>query len=150
MMREDCVFCKIIKGEIPSYKLFEDGKTFAMLDRHPLTNGHTLVIPKTHTARVEELDSEDAKSLFATVQRIIGPILRSVDAEASTIGINDGPEAGQVVPHVHIHIVPRSGGDGGGTIHSIIGRRLSIDDRSVSDVAERIQSEISKTSQDAT
>lgn len=144
MTRDDCIFCRIVRGEIPSHKIFEDDETLAILDKYPLAIGHTLVIPKEHIARVEGLNSEVSKLLFSTVQRLLGPILRSVGAPASTIGINDGHEAGQVVPHVHIHIIPRFGGDEGGTIHSIMTRRPHLDDTGIAKVAEKILNEVSK------
>lgn len=149
MTREDCVFCRIVQGEIASHKIFEDDKTFAMLDVHPLAAGHTLVIPKTHVERVEDLDLETAKQLFATVRRLVGPIRRSVDASAATIGINNGREAGQVVPHLHVHIVPRVRGDGGGTIHSIMSRRPPLKE-DLSGIARKIRDESTGSGQDAT
>jgi histidine triad (HIT) family protein len=120
-MSEECIFCRIIRGESFAHKIFEDTTTLAMLDIHPLALGHTLVIPKAHTERVEDLAPNIARDLFSTVQRLAGPIRRAVNVPSLTIGINDGPEAGQMVKHLHIHIVPRSRNDGGGTIHSILG-----------------------------
>ncbi len=144
-MSGQCVFCHIVGDEEAGYKLFEDDQTLAMLDVYPLAVGHTLVIPKAHIERFEDMDPEVAKALFATVQRLIHPILRSVDAHASTIGLNNGREAGQIVPHVHIHIVPRFRGDGGGTIHSIMSRRPRVDADKMREVSEKIRSEVRRT-----
>ncbi len=118
-MAERCVFCRIIRGEIPSLKVYEDEKSLAFLDIHPSAPGHTLVIPKAHTARVEDLPENDAAALFRALHRLVGPIQAAVDAPASTIGINNGRESGQEVPHVHIHVIPRSRGDRGGIIQGI-------------------------------
>lgn len=118
-MAERCVFCRIIRGEIPSLKVYEDEKSLAFLDIHPSAPGHTLVIPKAHTARVEDLPENDAAALFGALHRLVGPIQAAVDATASTIGINNGRESGQEVPHVHIHVIPRSRGDRGGIIQGI-------------------------------
>ncbi len=118
-MAERCVFCRIIRGEIPSLKVYEDEKSLAFLDVHPSAPGHTLVIPKAHTARVEDLPENDAAALFRALHRLVGPIQAAVDAPASTIGINNGRESGQEVPHVHIHVIPRSRGDRGGIIQGI-------------------------------
>lgn len=118
-MSERCTFCRIIRGEIPSLKVYEDEKSLAFLDIHPSAPGHTLVIPKAHTARVEDLPENDAAALFRVLHRLVGLIQAAVDAPASTIGINNGMESGQEVPHVHIHVIPRFRGDRGGIIQGI-------------------------------
>ena len=139
MTQNNCIFCKIINGEIASYKIYEDNHTIAFLDRFPIAIGHTLVIPKVHIGRLQDLNQKETVSLFSTVQKIMGPILHSSNASASTIGINDGQDAGQVVPHIHVHIVPRSEGDGGGNIHSIMSKQSTIDEEILSDIAEKIR-----------
>ena len=101
-MTDNCVFCAIVEGRIPSHKVYEDEKTLAFLDIHPSAPGHTLVIPKAHIARVEDLPEEDARYLFAALRKIVGRIQEAMGAPASTIGINNGRESGQEVPHVHI------------------------------------------------
>jgi len=139
MTQNNCIFCKIINGEIASYKIYEDNHTIAFLDRFPIAIGHTLVIPKVHIGRLQDLNQKETVSLFSTVQKIMGPILHSSNASASTIGINDGQDAGQVVQHIHVHIVPRSEGDGGGNIHSIMSKQSTIDEEILSDIAEKIR-----------
>mgnify|MGYP001202021891 CR=1 FL=1 len=139
MTQNNCIFCKIINGEIASYKIYEDNHTIAFLDRFPIAIGHTLVIPKVHIGRLQDLNQKETVSLFSTVQKIIDPIIHSCDASASTIGINDGHDAGQVVPHIHVHIVPRSEGDGGGNIHSIMCNQPSIDEKELENIAEKIK-----------
>ncbi len=141
MSSEGCIFCRIVRGEIPSRKVFEDNSTLAMLDVSPLAPGHTLVVPKTHIERVEDLSPEISNALFSTVQRLTGPVRRSVGAHALTIGINDGREAGQVVPHVHVHIIPRDRSDGGGTIHSVMSRRPRLSEDDMTRIAEKILKE---------
>ena len=144
MTQKNCVFCKIIKGEIASYKIFEDNHTIAFLDRFPISLGHTLVIPKVYIERIEELNQKETVALFSTVQKIVGPILHSFDSSSSTIGINDGKDAGQVIPHIHVHIVPRSEGDDGGNIHSIMNKQPTIDEEILAEVAEKICKNFSK------
>ncbi|MCL4435614.1 MAG: HIT family protein [Thaumarchaeota archaeon] len=141
MTSKGCIFCRIVLGEIPSRKVFEDDSTLAVLDVSPLAPGHTLVIPKTHIERVEDLSPEISNALFSTVQHLTGPIRRSVNAQALTIGINDGREAGQVVPHVHVHLIPRTRSDGGGTIHSIMSRRPQLSDDEMTRIAVTILEE---------
>ncbi len=116
----DCVFCKIVHGELSAYRIFEDSETLAFLDIHPMTDGHTLVIPKQHAERLSELPPELVGKLFQTVQKVSAQIVRALGAPGLNIGFNDGRAAGQAVPHLHVHIIPRFPGDGGGSIHSII------------------------------
>ena len=144
MTQKNCIFCKIINGEIASYKIFEDNYTIAFLDRFPISLGHTLVIPKVHIGRIEELNQKETVALFSTVQKIVGPILHSFDSSSSTIGINDGKDAGQVVPHIHVHIVPRTEGDGGGNIHSIMNKQPIVDEEILAKAAEKIRKNFSK------
>ncbi len=118
-MVERCVFCRIVRGEVPSHVVYEDERSMAFLDINPSAPGHTLVIPKAHVTRVEDLSEEDAAALFGTLHRLVGKIQDAVDAPASTIGINNGRESGQEVPHVHIHVIPRLRGDRGGIIQGI-------------------------------
>ena len=119
-MSESCIFCRIIRGEIPSYKIYEDERTLAFLDISPSAPGHTLIIPKAHVARVEDLSEEDAEALFNTLHGLVGGIQDALGVPSSTIGINNGPESGQEVPHVHIHVIPRTGGDRGRIIQGLV------------------------------
>jgi histidine triad (HIT) family protein len=98
-LSERCTFCRIIRGEIPSLKVYEDEKSLAFLDVNPSTPGHILIIPKAHIARIEDLPEEDASVLFKTLHRLVGNIQEALEAPASTIGINNGQESGQEIPH---------------------------------------------------
>ncbi len=140
-MAERCVFCGIVRGRVPSHKVYEDERTLAFLDIHPSAPGHTLIVPKAHVARVEDLTKEDAEALFRALHRLIGPIQRAVDAPASTVGINNGPESGQEVPHVHIHVIPRRRGDGGGIIQGLARTGDRPTGAELGEVAERIRGE---------
>jgi histidine triad (HIT) family protein len=115
----NCVFCSIIKGKIPSHKVYEDDQVLAFLDINPSAKGHTLIIPKLHEARIENLPKKDSMTLFNVLHKLIDPIQRAVNASASTIGINNGKEAGQEVPHIHIHVIPRRQEDRGSIIQAI-------------------------------
>lgn len=116
----DCIFCKLAKGEIPSAKVYEDAHSFAFLDIDPLTKGHTLVVPRKHYARMEDMAGGDMEALMGTIARLVPAVQRGSGAPASNVAFNNGPEAGQEVAHVHCHIIPRTAGDGGGPVHSII------------------------------
>jgi histidine triad (HIT) family protein len=117
-----CIFCRIAGGEIPAEVIARDEGTTAFLDVAPLADGHVLVVPNGHVARLEDLEPEAAAALFRTVSGLAGPIRVALGADGTTIGINDGECTGQTVPHVHVHIVPRRRGDGAGSIHSIFPR----------------------------
>jgi histidine triad (HIT) family protein len=114
-----CLFCSIIEGNVTAHRLYEDDDVLAFLDARPVAPGHTLLIPKTHAARVEDLSPEQAAALFKALHRIAGPIREAVSCDATTIGINNGPGSGQEIPHVHIHVIPRRRGDRGGIIQRL-------------------------------
>jgi len=139
---ESCIFCRIASGGIPAYKVCEDERTLAFLDRYPLAKGHTLIIPKLHVERVEQLSVEWAEALFGILPRIVGGVQRAVGAPSSLIGIHNGRESGQEVPHLHIHIVPRFAGDGGGTIHSTMKARPRLGEKEMKEIAEIIKKEL--------
>ena len=102
-----CIFCKIIEGELPSYKVYEDEKTLAFLDIKPVSDGHVLLVPKYLEQFVENLPQEYHDALFESMRRLVKPVQEAFDAPASNIIINNGSNAGQIVPHVHVHIIPR-------------------------------------------
>lgn len=136
----DCIFCDIVDGEIPSYTVHEDEAAMAFLDANPLARGHTLVIPKAHYERVTDLPADLATDVFAAVHDLTDRIERAVDADATTIAFNNGTAAGQEVPHVHAHIVPRSESDGGRPIHALIEDRPDVADDELADLAATIES----------
>jgi histidine triad (HIT) family protein len=138
-MSGECVFCRIIRGEIPSHKVYEDERTLAFLDINPSAPGHTLVIPKAHIAKVEDLPEADAEALFMALHKIVGRIQEAVGAPASTIGVNNGRESGQEVPHVHIHVIPRYRGDRGGIIQGIARSHGRPSREEMRRIAERIR-----------
>ncbi|UWG52167.1 HIT family hydrolase [Halalkaliarchaeum sp. AArc-CO] len=140
-MSEETIFDKIVAGEIPARTVHETDTTLAFLDANPLAPGHTLVIPKDGYERVRDLPPSLSADLFAAVHELTPRIEDAVDADATTIGINDGPAAGQEVPHVHVHIVPRFEGDGGGPIHGIAGSPPDIADEELDDIAASIRND---------
>ena len=102
-----CIFCQIVEGTTPSYKVYEDEHTLAFLDIAPMTDGHVLLITKHHQQFMEDLPKDLYNALFNTLKSLVRPIQAAFDAPASNIFINNGPNAGQIIPHVHIHIIPR-------------------------------------------
>jgi len=107
----ECVFCKIVKGEVPCYKVYEDSRTIVFMDINPVNPGHLLVIPKKHYETIGELSEPLLKHLAKIVQLMYEKIMLSVEPDGINIVQNNGRVAGQIVPHVHIHIIPRFKGD---------------------------------------
>jgi len=110
----DCVFCEIVKGSTPSHVLYQDDDFIAILDKYPIAFGHTLVMPKKHFERVNDLSIHDFSALYARVYAINRIVVSRMNASASHISINDGAAANQLIPHVHVHIIPRSLNDNAG------------------------------------
>ena len=138
-MSDSCIFCRIARGEVPSHSVYEDERTLAFLDINPSAPGHTLIIPKAHVARVEDLSHEDAVALFSTLHRLVGGIQKAVEAPASSVGINNGPESGQEVPHVHIHVIPRFRGDRGGIMQDLVRSTGRSSGEDLQEIAKRIR-----------
>ena len=132
------IFSQIVDGEIPARVVHEDETTFAFLDANPLAPGHTLVVPTEEYERLNDVPEDVATDLYATIHRLIPRVEEAVDAPATTVAFNNGEAAGQEVPHVHCHIVPRFEGDGGGPIHAIAGERPDLSDEELDDIADRI------------
>ncbi len=108
-MKNNCVFCAIAEGEIPSFKVYEDELVLAYLDINPFTKGHTLVIPKVHTAGLVDTPDETLAAVIARVKKVATHLKDALPCDGFNILQNNGEAAGQTVMHVHFHIVPRYG-----------------------------------------
>ncbi len=108
----DCVFCKIVNNIIPSSKVYEDQEFLAFLDIHPVSYGHTLVIPKAHFDRFDLTPPEVIGRLYTVVRKIALGIMKGVAADGYNLGLNNGSSAGQVIFHTHVHVIPRKNKDG--------------------------------------
>jgi len=133
----DCIFCKIINGEIPIKKIMETDKSLAFLDAFPLVKGHSLVIPKTHYEKVQNMTPEDNADLFETVRQVTSKIDNIADAEL--LAIHNGEESGQEIPHVHVHIIPRRKGDSAGPVHSMFKNRPTLSDQEFNELLKQIK-----------
>ncbi len=106
-MMENCIFCKIIKGEIPSFKVYEDDQVLAFMDINPISPGHTLIIPKNHAANLKEISDED----LAAVHRASKKVLSGIEKALKTTGVAcvqlNGRGVNQVVMHYHLHLIPK-------------------------------------------
>ncbi len=105
-MKDDCIFCKIISGDIPSYTLYEDEETKVFLDAFPVSRGHALLVPKKHYETLYDIPEEEL-SFIKKLPMIAKKIKEITGASGINIWQNNGKDAGQLVPHVHFHIVPR-------------------------------------------
>ena len=109
----DCIFCKIISRDIPSYQIYEDDDVLAFLDITQTTKGHTLVVPKKHIRNVLEMTGEDAATLFFKIPQIASHITKTLGATGMNILQNNETIAGQTVFHAHVHLIPRYSKDDG-------------------------------------
>ena len=107
---DDCIFCRIIRGELPCHRLYEDNRVLSFLDIGPISHGHCLIIPKAHVERFDQLDAAASGACLAVVPRLSAAVMSATGALSWNLLQNNGAEAGQVVPHVHFHIVPNVDG----------------------------------------
>ncbi len=133
----DCLFCKIIKGEIPSHKIYEDENVLAFLDINPVNPGHTLVIPKKHSRNIFDIEKEDLENVVNTAQKICPAVQKAVNAKGVNVISNNEPVAGQIIFHTHFHIIPRFENDG---LKHWSGK--SYDDKEGKEIAEKIKTKI--------
>ena len=104
---EDCIFCKIIDGKIPATKVYEDGQTVSFLDIMPANKGHCLVVPKKHSQTLAEMEDDDLVAMIKAAKKVARALSLSFGNGSFNIVMNNGKEAGQVVNHSHIHLIPR-------------------------------------------
>ena len=103
----DCIFCEILNGKREGHLIYEDELHIAFLDKYPIDVGHSLIIPRIHHERITDMDSKDVGKIFSLVPKIANAILKATGADAFSLGQNNGRAAKQIIPHVHIHIIPR-------------------------------------------
>lgn len=111
----DCIFCKIISRQIKSKIIQESTHSMALLDAFPIAKGHTLVIPKNHHVKIQDMSIEENSDLFSLVHKVLLKVDKLTGA--TLVAIHNGKDAGQEIPHVHVHLVPRAKGDSAGPIH---------------------------------
>ncbi|MDI1495283.1 MAG: HIT family protein [Cenarchaeum symbiont of Oopsacas minuta] len=120
MFDEHCVFCSIISGDISAKIVADTKSSIAFMDAFPLSIGHVVIIPRRHCKKIQDMDTVECTDLFGLVQRVI----KKVDTltGSTLVAIHNGKESGQEIPHVHVHLVPRSKNDGAGPVHSMFGK----------------------------
>lgn len=133
----DCIFCKIISGEIKTNVVAESNNSIAFLDAYPLAKGHTLVIPKNHHAKIQEMSSQENNDLFSLVHQVISKVDKITGS--TLVAVHNGREAGQEIPHVHVHLVPREENDSAGAIHSMFDSTLKLSDEEISEIYSKLK-----------
>lgn len=112
MSVKDCIFCKIVAGQIPVTKVFEDNVVLAFLDIGPISDGHTLVVPKRHFERLHDCQAEILAHIGSRLGKIAKAVAAGMNCDGYNVLCNNGRAAGQLVEHLHFHIIPRNVGDG--------------------------------------
>jgi len=130
----DCLFCDIISGKKSGHFIYEDDSHVAFLDKYPIDVGHSLVIPREHHERITDMSEEKVGDLFSKVPKIVNGVLQATNADAFSLGQNNGRAAKQIVPHVHVHIIPRY--DHKGTIWT---KRGISNDNELNELAKKIR-----------
>jgi len=109
--KDDCIFCKIVAGEIPSVKVYEDSVVLAFMDTGPISDGHTLVIPKEHVEKLDQCSPELMAQVGQAVVKVANAVSKAIPSDGYNVLCNNGISAGQLVDHMHFHIIPRNTGD---------------------------------------
>lgn len=135
----DCIFCKIAAGEIPSVRVYEDDRVFAFMDINPLSEGHLLIIPKAHAATIYEITEDDFLAVMSATHKLADAVKKALNPDGINLLQLNGRAANQVVPHLHMHIVPRWSGDG---LTISQWDMVAGDMENIKAVAEKIQGEI--------
>ena len=130
-----CIFCDILAGKRIGHIVYEDEHHIAFLDKYPIDDGHTLVIPKKHYERITDMDSNDVGEIFSIVPKIAKAVLSGAGADAFSLAQNNGKAAKQIIPHVHIHIIPRYNNKG-----TVWTKRQIPTDDVLSELAKKIKS----------
>ena len=116
----DCLFCKIARKDIAAKVIHENNDALVFLDIHPIAPGHAVVIPKTHTETILDLDDAKIDPFFSAVKSAAVLLKKVFSPDGFTIGANQGRSAGQLVNHLHVHVIPRFENDGGRSLHSVV------------------------------
>ena len=138
----DCIFCRIVLHDTSARIIHENANALALLDVFPVRAGHALVITKKHYGKLQDLEKEDRNSLFQLVTKVSDALERSMNINATLIAIHNGRDAGQEIPHVHVHILPRTPGDGGAPIHSIFKSRSRLDQEKMDNILDELKKRI--------
>ena len=136
-MMTDCIFCKIVSGDISAKILNETTHSISFLDAFPLAKGHVLVIPKNHHQKIQNMSKEENTDLFSLVHTMLSKVDSMTGA--TLMAVHNGKDAGQEVPHVHVHLVPRSINDSAGAIHSMFDSDLTLTESELDELHNKLK-----------
>ncbi|VFJ14116.1 HIT domain protein [Candidatus Nitrosocosmicus franklandus] len=139
-----CVFCEITRGNIKTRKIYETKHSIAILDAFPLKEGHSLIISKTHSPKIQDLSSEASNDIFNTLYFLTEKIEKAMDCSSSLISIHNGKDSGQEIPHFHIHIIPASYSNRNRSIHSLFDKK-DIQTDKIDEYWKKISREVGST-----
>ena len=130
----ECIFCDVMDGKLPSYMIYDDDDCLAILDKYPIDNGHSLIITRQHYEKITDMSIDDVSKLFSKVPKIVNAIIKATGADAFSIAQNNGKSAKQIIPHVHIHLIPRYNATG-----TLWTKRKIMSDDELKQLAEKIK-----------
>ena len=133
----DCIFCKIVSKEIPAKILIETELCVGFLDAFPLAKGHALIIPKNHYEKIQDLPVDVNNEIFSTVHRLISRIDSLTGA--TLVAVHNGKDSGQEIPHVHVHLIPRSSDDSAGAVHSMFTKKPELSKSEIDDLCSKLR-----------
>ena len=129
-----CIFCDIIEGKVPCHMFYQDEDCIAILDRYPIDNGHSLIITKKPYEKITDMDTIAVAKLFSKIPKVANAIINATDADAFSIAQNNGRAAKQIIPHVHVHIIPRYNATG-----TLWTKRSIPNDNELDELAQKIK-----------
>ena len=132
----DCIFCRIVEGDIKAKVISETKDSIAFLDAFPLAKGHTLVIPKKHYEKIQQMSDAHNADLFELVRKMVSKV--DLLTGATLLAVHNGKDAGQEIPHVHVHLIPRSSDDSASAVHGMFTNRPKLSDLELDDVLKKL------------
>ena len=133
----DCIFCKIASKEITTKILVETESCIGFLDAFPLAKGHALVIPKRHYEKLQDLPINVNTEVFSTVHSLISKVDSLTGA--TLVAVHNGKQSGQEIPHVHVHLIPRSKDDSAGAVHSMFSEKLDLSESEIEELCSKLR-----------
>ena len=133
----DCIFCKIASKEIPAKILVETKSCIGFLDAFPLARGHALVIPKNHYEKLQDLPPDINTEVFSIVHSLISRVDSLTGA--TLMAVHNGKDSGQEIPHVHVHLIPRSSEDSAGAVHSMFSQKLELSESEINELCSKLR-----------
>ena len=137
MELSDCIFCKIVSKEIPTKILVETESCIGFLDAFPLAKGHALVIPKRHYEKLQDLPINVNTEVFSTVHSLISKVDSLTGA--TLVAVHNGKQSGQEIPHVHVHLIPRSEDDSAGAVHSMFSKKPNLSESEIEELCSKLR-----------